>query len=138
MPLFSLYSKKNLKNNQTLQKINTFFTIMAITRAKLINGQYSCIASSHYLLESTPFSFYSKNMFERLNTVYNNQLNILMVGDKVDKIEIRKIGDSIYSNYTIYAIPPKEFLELIFLEKFFLDKDINKTIFMFYNLKYKV
>src|SRR5580692_8963120 len=126
-----------MSTKQNMKNINSFFTVMAITKAKFNNNQYSCIASSHYLLQPSPFSFNSQTMINRLNTVYNNKLNIIMVGDKVDKLNIIKIGDSIYSNYTIFQIPMKEFFDQTFIEKFFLNQNMNHTIFMFYNIKYK-
>ena len=124
--------------NQNMNNINSFFTIMAISKAKLMNNQYSCIASSYYLLHPAPFSLNSNSMIDRFNTFYNNEkLTIIIVSDKTDTIKIINIGDSINSNYTIFQIPPIEFFENTFIEKILLNNNMNKTIFMFYNIKYR-
>ena len=55
----------------------TFFTIMAITAPRLLKDQYNCIASSHYVVKPITFNLRSEEMFNRLNTVYNNKLKII-------------------------------------------------------------
>src|SRR5580693_8651869 len=110
---------------------------MAITTAKLFNGKHIAIASSHYLIQPSPFSFKSDTMLNRLDTVYNNKLNIIIVGDIIEKMEITKLGNSVYSNYTIFQIPFKDFFEKSYLENIFYNKKINQSIFMFYNTDYR-
>jgi hypothetical protein len=120
---------------------NTFYTIMAITKARLINNQYSVIASSHYYLQPTPFSWNSQTMIDRLNTVYDNKLKIIIISNFVTKINFYNLGigsNSIYSHYTVYTIPFKEFYNKTLIEAIFLNNiHINHTIIMFQNLDYR-
>lgn len=108
---------------------------MAITTAKLNNEQYRAIASSYYLLH--PINLNSSEMINSLDIVYNNKLTIIIISEMVNKIEITKLGDSIYSNYTIYKIPPREFYVQSFINKTLLNNKINQTILMFENKDYR-
>jgi hypothetical protein len=116
----------------------TFYTIMAITRPRLINNQYSAIASSHFLVKPPTFNFQSDIMADKLNTVYNNKLKIIIITNKFEKVETYKIGNSFTSNYTVFIVPSKEFYNKKLIDEAFLNNNyINHSIFMFENLDYR-
>jgi hypothetical protein len=124
--------KKNLFD------VNSFFTVMSITKAKFKNEEYSAIASSYYLLAPTSFSLYYQTMFNRLKSFYTNEkLNIIIVSEKIERFQTHNIGEDLNCIYTINQMPTTEFFEQSFIENIILNDNINNTIFIFYNLKYR-
>lgn len=115
-----------------------FYTVIAFTAPKLINDQYSCIASSHYLTKDISVSLKSDTMANRLDTLYNNKLKIIIVTDDVDNLKSFLIGNSFSSPYSVFILPSKHFYTQKFINDAFLNNnDINHSIFLFKDLDYR-
>lgn len=109
---------------------------MSITKAKFKDGEYSCIASSFYLLASP--HYHSQSMLERLNIFYGkNKLNVIIVHNGKEKFETIAVGDDLKSYYSFSLMNTTEFFEKLFIAALFLDENMNKTIFIFSNIKYR-
>ena len=116
---------------------NTFYTIISFSAPKFHAGYYNIIASSHYFFSGNAFPIFSQDFADKLDTVYEDKLRIIIVGDDVTEIQTNKIGNSISNDYIAYSYPEKLFFnENTIREVFFKNKNVHQFIFIFKNKDY--
>jgi hypothetical protein len=108
-----------------------FYSILSFTKPRLIDNLYNTIASSYYLVNLLTFGLKSDIICQKLESVYNNKLKIIIIDDDIKNFKSYKIGNSINNDYTIITIPSTEFYTKKGIEKLLLNNNnINHCIFM--------
>jgi hypothetical protein len=95
------------------------------------------IASSHYISKFIDYPLVSQVIADKLDTVYNGKVRIIVIDDSYTEVNSYKIGNSISNDYIVFTFPTKVFFDEENIDKILIkNKFIHQFIFIFKDRDY--